>query len=89
EVLAAAGLQRRVAAVVPTSAVAALVVSSSDYVGLLPQRLAEQHGPALGLRWFPVPAELPEVEVRLSWHARLAADPAQRWLRDTITDALR
>jgi DNA-binding transcriptional LysR family regulator len=89
EVLAAAGLQRRVAAVVPTSAVAALVVSSSDYVGLLPQRLAEQHGPALGLRWFPVPAELPEVEVRLSWHARLAADPAQRWLRDTITGALR
>lgn len=88
EVLAAAGLQRRVAAVVPTSAVAALVVSSSDHVGLLPQRLAEQHGPALGLRWFPVPAELPEVEVRLSWHARLAADPAQRWLRDTITAAL-
>ncbi len=89
EVLAAAGLHRRVAAVVPTSAVAALVVSASDYVGLLPQRLAEQHGPALGLRWFPVPAELPEVEVRLSWHARLHADPAQSWLRDTIRAALR
>ncbi|WP_318307413.1 LysR family transcriptional regulator [Amycolatopsis solani] len=89
DVLAAAGLHRRVAAVVPTSAVAALVVSSSDYVGLLPQRLAEQHGPALGLRWFPVPAELPEVEVRLSWHARLDADPPQRWLRETITTALR
>ena len=89
EVLAAAGLQRRVAAVVPTSAVAALLVSTSDYVGLVPQRLAEQHGAALGLRWFPVPAELPEVEVRLSWHARLDADPAQRWLRDTITAALR
>ena len=88
DVLAAAGLQRRVAAVVPTSAVAALVVSTSDYVGLLPQRLAERHGPALGLRWFPVPAELPEVEVRLSWHARLDADPAQRWLRETITTAL-
>ncbi|MEV6362394.1 LysR family transcriptional regulator [Nocardia asteroides] len=87
DVLEAAGLRRRVAAVVPTSAVAALLVSSSHYVGLVPQRLAEQYGPALGLRWFPLPAELPAVEVRLSWHARLDSDPAQRWLRDTIVDA--
>lgn len=88
EVLAAEGLHRHVAAVVPTAAVAVLVVASSPYVGLLPQRLAEQYAEPLGLRWFPVPAELPEVEVRLSWHARLDADPAQQWLRTTITDAL-
>ncbi|WP_433521144.1 LysR family transcriptional regulator [Nocardia pseudovaccinii] len=89
DALDAAGLQRHVAAVVPTSAVAALLVASSQYVGLVPQRLAEQYGPSLGLRWFPIPAHLPEVEVRLLWHARLDADPAQRWLRDTIRDALR
>lgn len=88
DALDAAGLQRRVAAVVPTSAVAALLVASSHYVGLVPQRLAEQYGRALGLRWFPIAAALPEVEVRLAWHARLDADPAQRWLRDTIRDAL-
>ncbi|WP_409491328.1 LysR family transcriptional regulator [Amycolatopsis sp. cmx-11-12] len=87
EVLEAEGLQRRVAAVVPTSAVAAFLVASSDYIGLAPQRLAEQYGRALGLRWFPIPADLPEIEVRLLWHARLDADPAQRWLRDTIRDA--
>ncbi|MEV4142337.1 LysR family transcriptional regulator [Amycolatopsis sp. NPDC049691] len=89
DALAAAGLQRHVAAVVPTSAVALLLVASSAHVGLVPERLAEQHGPALGLRWFPIPAELPEVEVSLFWHARLDADPAQRWLRDTIRAALR
>jgi DNA-binding transcriptional LysR family regulator len=89
DALDAAGLHRHVAAVVPTSAVAALVVASSDYVGLLPQRLAEQYGTTLGLRWFPVPADLPELDVRLSWHARLDADPAQRWLRDTLQEALR
>ena len=38
-----------------------LLVASSRYVGLVPQRLAEQYGPTLGLRWFPVPAALPEV----------------------------
>ena len=88
DVLAAEGLRRHVAAVVPTYAVAALLVASGGHVGLLPQRLAEQHGAALGLRWFPIPAPLPELDVRLLWHARLDADPAQRWLRDTIREAV-
>lgn len=88
DAMEAQGLQRHVAAVVPTSAVAALLVASSGYVGLVPQRLAEQYGAALGLRWFPIPADLPEVQVRLLWHVRLDADPAQRWLRDTIREAL-
>ncbi|WP_200823274.1 type 2 periplasmic-binding domain-containing protein [Actinacidiphila yanglinensis] len=61
--------------------------SSSGYVGLVPQRLAEQHGGALGLRWFAVPAE-PAVDVRLLRHARLDADPAQRRLREMIRAAL-
>ena len=89
DALAAEGLERHVAAVVPTAAVALLLVASTDYVGLVPRRLAEQHGQALGLRWFPIPADLPEVELRLFWHARLDADPAQRWLRDTLVTTLR
>lgn len=74
---------------VPTSAAALLLVASSGHVGLVPERLAERHGPALGLRRFAVPAALPEVVVRLSWHVRLDTDPAQRWLRDTLRDAAR
>ncbi|MFJ8960274.1 LysR family transcriptional regulator [Lentzea sp. NPDC102401] len=80
--LQAAGLRRHVAAVVPFFSAAAQLVASSDYVGLVPQRLAEQY-PG-GLRWFPISADLPEIEVRMRWHARLDADPAQRWLRETI-----
>lgn len=89
EALEAQGLQRRVAAIVPTYAVAVLVVATSPYVGLVPRRLAEQHAGALGLRWFPIPAELPEVAIRMLWHSRLDADPAQRWLRDTVVESLR
>lgn len=88
DVLAAYGLQRRVAVVVPSFVVAAMVVAASPYVGLVPQRLAEQRGKDLGLRSFPIPAELPGLAVCLSWHARLDADPAQRWLRQTILDTL-
>ncbi|MFJ5260993.1 LysR family transcriptional regulator [Streptomyces sp. NPDC088387] len=88
DVLDAAGLQRHVAAVVPTFAVATLLVTSSQYIGLVPQRLAEQHSASLGIRWFPIPADLPKVDVRLQWHTRLEADPAQRWLRETIRGAM-
>jgi DNA-binding transcriptional LysR family regulator len=84
DALAAAGLRRQVAAVVPTFAAAVLVVASSRYVGFVPRRLAERHGPSLGLRWFPVPVDVPAIDIRLLWHARLDADPAQVWLRDTI-----
>ncbi|MEU0540972.1 LysR family transcriptional regulator [Nocardia sp. NPDC005978] len=86
--LAAEGLQRHVAAVVPTSALAALLVSSTSYVGLVPQRLAEQYERTLSLRWFPIPAALPEIDICLTWHARLDADPAQRWLRETLRAAV-
>ncbi|MGI5503918.1 LysR family transcriptional regulator [Lentzea sp. CA-135723] len=80
--LQAKGLQRHVTAVVPFFSAAAQLVASSDHVGLVPRRLAAQY-PG-GLRWFPVDVGLPGVEVRMSWHARLDADPAQRWLRETV-----
>ncbi|MEV6240331.1 LysR family transcriptional regulator [Lentzea sp. NPDC051838] len=82
EALQAEGLQRHVGAVVPFYAAAATLVASTDYIGLIPRRLAEEHPKTL--RWFPIHADLPEVEVRLHWHARLDADPAQRWLRDVV-----
>ncbi|RDI63642.1 LysR family transcriptional regulator [Nocardia pseudobrasiliensis] len=88
DALETAGLRRHVAAVVPSFAVAALLIATSNYVGLGPRRLAEQYGEVLGLRWFPIPAELPEIDVSMLWHARLDADPAHRWLRETLRDAL-
>jgi DNA-binding transcriptional LysR family regulator len=80
--LQAAGLRRHVTAVVPFYSAAAELVASSDFIGLASRRFAEQYPGTL--RWFPISADLPEVEVRLRWHARLDADPAQRWLRETV-----
>ena len=88
DVLESAGLQRHVAAVVPTSVIAMHLVASSHYIGLVPERLVELYGETLGVRAVPIPGGLPEVEVAMCWHARLDADPAQRWLRQTIQAAL-
>jgi len=88
DVLEAVGLQRHVAVVVPTSVIAMHLVASSHSIGLVPERLAELYGETLGIRSFPIPGGLPEVEISMCWHARLDADPAQRWLRETIRQAL-
>lgn len=80
--LQARGLQRHVGAVVPFYAAAAVLVGATDHIGLVPRRLAEEHHRTL--RWFPIDADLPEVDVRMHWHARLDADPAQLWLRDVV-----
>jgi DNA-binding transcriptional LysR family regulator len=85
DALHAVGLRRHVAAVVPFFSAAAQLVASSDYVGLVPRRLAAQHP---SLRWFPIGLPLPEVEARMFWHARLDADPAQRWLRETVLSSV-
>ena len=88
DALAARGLRRHVAVVVPSFAVAAFVVSVNPYLTLVPRRLADLHGAGLGLQHFPIPVDLPDLRVRLFWHSRLENDPAQRWLRDTIRTAL-
>ncbi|MFD9702688.1 LysR family transcriptional regulator [Lentzea sp. NPDC059081] len=85
DALHAVGLRRHVAAVVPFFSAAAQLVASSDYVGLVPQRLAAQHP---SLRSFPIGLPLPEVDARMVWHARLDADPAQRWLRETVLSSV-
>ena len=79
----AAGLQRQVAAVVPTVAVAALLVTSIHSIGLVPQRFAEQHGQALGVRPFPVPEALAEIVEIMKPVARASHTPRVRWSRLT------
>ena len=74
--LAAHGLQRHIALVVP-SAFAALLACA-------PERTARAMGSALGLRVFTLPLDLPAVPLRLAWHPRQDADPAHRWLRKTL-----
>lgn len=84
EALEAAGHQRRVAAVVPSFAVAMLAASVSDLVALVPERLARSFGTQLGGYWFNLPVELPTVELSMQWHGRFDHDPAHSWLREQV-----
>jgi DNA-binding transcriptional LysR family regulator len=83
------GLERRVALVVPSPALVPFVLSTSDFVAVLPSRTARPLLSFSGLQRLPIPFELAPYDVGMMWHVRDSNDPANAWLRGVIRDALR
>lgn len=83
-ILAQHGLERRIALRVTNFLIAPVVVSQTDFINTMPERLAHRLSKTYGLRLLRPPLELPEFEYCLLWHPRLDHDPAQRWLREFV-----
>ncbi|GAA2085440.1 hypothetical protein GCM10009801_47150 [Streptomyces albiaxialis] len=97
DALAAHGLRRRVAVVVPSHTSAMLLARDSDLVAItladwLPGTLTalglRTFLTALGLRTFPIPLDLGPLELGMAWHPRNASDPGHRWFRDHVAAAV-
>ena len=83
------GRSRHVAAVVPSYAVGALMALEPDVICLVPSvTAAHLIDRGVPLRRHEVPVDLPTADVDLRWHRRVDDDPASRWLRDHIRDAI-
>lgn len=87
------GYQRSVAIVVPGFPDALEIVRQSDLVTHVPRsclaNLSNDPGKKLNLRVFPLPVKTPEITIAAMWHPRMDADPAHRWLRDTVRSVCR
>jgi DNA-binding transcriptional LysR family regulator len=83
-ILAARGLRRRIALVLPNSAGIPFVVAATDLIATLPNRIVRGLVPMSNVRMLTPP--LPDVEVspHMFWHRRTHADPLQVWLRAAI-----
>lgn len=86
------GLRRTIVMVVPSYANAMRIVRHSDLVGLIPRSCLGVGSPddaavSAGIHHFELPVRTPPIKVSAIWHPRLHADPAHRWLRDTILTA--
>lgn len=88
EALARLGQPRRIAVVLPSFVAAMVVVTSSDLVLTVPERVAQSLRGHVALRVLPPPVELPAYEVQQVWHERDHHDPAHRWLRSTVVGVL-
>ncbi len=80
------GLQRHVAAIVPTFFAALFAAARSDLVAAVPRTVAAEAATVLPLRALRAPLELPPISVSLLWHPRHDHDPAHRWLRERVLD---
>lgn len=69
-----------------TSSVATLL--NSDLVLVIGEIAAETLARLFGLAVLPLPVKLAPVESMLVWHERTNRDPAQKWFRALIVDAL-
>ena len=81
EVLAKAGLKRKVVLSVPSFLFMMSVLASTDLVAMLPSRLV-RHTDMLQIVDSPV--DVPGYEMVMLWHERSHRDPAHQWLRETI-----
>lgn len=62
------------------------IVSTTDLVVTVPQKLAERAGPPFGLEWVTPPLELPALQTNIFWHRRFSQDPGNGWLRGLLAD---
>jgi len=85
DALAELGLRRDIVAVVPGFPDAIHIARRSDLIALVPRSsLASSDTLRGGLATFELPVRTPEIVISAMWHPRMDADPAHRWLRDTV-----
>ncbi|UVK46296.1 LysR family transcriptional regulator [Mesorhizobium sp. AR07] len=88
------GLARAIMVVVPGYPDAMRIARQSDLVAAVPRSclgntMASDHAATAGLESFELPFPMPEFKISAMWHPRLDADPAHRWLRDTVMSVCR
>ncbi|MFK3737580.1 LysR family transcriptional regulator [Massilia sp. TN1-12] len=62
------------------------IVSTSELVVTVPQKLAESAAKPFGLKWIEPPLALPTLQTNVFWHRRFHHDPGNQWLRGLIAD---
>ena len=75
------GRKRKVGLRVAHSLGLSNVVASTDLVLTVPSRLGQVLADVFGLLVFPLPLDVPPIDIKQHWHARYHHDPAIRWLR--------
>lgn len=87
DVLRGRGLSRNVARAVPYFLTALHLVSETDYILTISERIARKHASALRLEILEAPLRLRPYALSLVWHPRLDSDAGHRFLREVFVRA--
>lgn len=83
------GLQRRIRLRCQHYFAACRVVSQTDLLLTMPEGYARIANQQFGNQIMPLPITMPSWDVYLYWHQNVENDPANRWLRQQVTQAFR
>ena len=64
------------------------LVVGTDRIATMPTRLARQFEQSLPLKLIPAPVEVPKLVEVLQWNIHRDLDPASRWLRGKLKEAV-
>jgi DNA-binding transcriptional LysR family regulator len=64
------------------------LLRGSRAVAIVPSRLARHCRDAIGLAVSPPPVAVDGFDVAMVWHVRTDSDPAQRWFRERVREAV-
>lgn len=77
-------LKRRIGIAIPHLLSVVDIVTASDLVGTVPQRMAQAWEKRGAVRMFPLPLDVPPLTVNMLYLERARFDPAHMWLRVQI-----
>ncbi|MDO9030003.1 MAG: LysR family transcriptional regulator [Hydrogenophaga sp.] len=84
--LARAGITRRIRLVVPHFIAVGHILQSTDLIATLPERFADRSKGPFDLVVSPHPVKLPEIAINMFWHAKYNRDPDNMWLRQLVSE---
>jgi DNA-binding transcriptional LysR family regulator len=82
-------LRRNVVLFMPHYLVTPWVLTSTDLIAALPERVARRFAEVFPLQLVPVPISHEALRVQQMWHPHRQAQPAHRWLREEVLAAAR
>jgi DNA-binding transcriptional LysR family regulator len=89
DALAAVGLKRNVAVIVPSFNTALSTAAATDMVALIPASYFEHLRASTTLRSFELPVQTEHITISQMWHPRHDRDAAHRWLRGVVLEVCR
>jgi DNA-binding transcriptional LysR family regulator len=84
--LQAKNIRRKVGLVVPSFLGIASIITTLDYLTILPEQLARHLAGGGKIKILPLPFSMPTYFIMQHWHERYTNDPASRWLRSVMSD---
>ncbi|WP_429537062.1 LysR substrate-binding domain-containing protein [Paraburkholderia youngii] len=65
------------------------VVAGSDMIAAVPQAVGRRFAEFVNVKLLPLPFPAPKYDFYLHWHPRFHHEPANRWIRDAMSELIK